>query len=563
MKKKTRFLALALLPVLLLGAVIPCFAWSAANTRAMGEFTDLDQNRWYYKDVEWAVRAGIMKNNGDSTKFEPNTSLTRAMFTQICYSFLQNGLEKDVSYTSTAPFSDLKAGAWYEKAVSFAYENGIVKGMGDNLFEPNSSITRQQMAVLYLSLIENYFGMKMDADLSLLDQFSDKDQIAGWAQRAVAAMVGINMLYGRDNGTFDPKGESTRAEAAALIRRFYDYYGKTAQLYLGKDVKLIPTMLEDFDGEGLHGWNDNFWHSAGFSNADCMPRDDAGNVKGDEVMYTADGNLYMTAYYPGEANTDDNGICRLISGHDLPTKFSQAYGFYEIRFKPAPARAICSAWWLTTNGSSTQAYPSWDPDNTADRNNPPYINGNTLENFVEMDIFETTRAPQDPTNPNVSDRIDKFTSTLHWNHWSRDDDGGRYSHHYVSVDKKATNRGTFTEKGNYLPATSMFDGNYHTVGFLWTEDGYKVWYDGNYMGDFEGAANSNMEAVLRLNLYYWNTTKEKPYNGDCFAEDFVDGKSQFVVDYVHVYQLSDYVENYAPDYHGNEIPSYYTEAIAK
>ena len=558
MKKKTRFLALALLPVLLLGAVIPCFAWSAANTRAMGEFTDLDQNRWYYKDVEWAVRAGIMKNNGDSTKFEPNTSLTRAMFTQICYSFLQNGLEKDVSYTSTAPFSDLKAGAWYEKAVSFAYENGIVKGMGDNLFEPNSSITRQQMAVLYLSLIENYFGMKMDADLSLLDQFSDKDQIAGWAQRAVAAMVGINMLYGRSKDTFDPKGESTRAEAAALIRRFYDYYGKTAQLYLGKDVKLIPTMLEDFDGEGLHGWNDNFWHSVGFSNADCMPRDDAGNVKGDEVMYTADGNLYMTAYYPGEADTDDNGICGLISGHDLPTKFSQAYGFYEIRFKPAPARAICSAWWLTTNGSSTQSYPRWGGDGV-DYNNPPYIDGNTLENFVEMDIFETTMNPIYLTG----NKSDKLTTTIHWNHWATGGDEGRNRQHYALVENKSTGRGASTDGGKYLPTTSLFDGNYHTVGFLWTEDGYKVWYDGNYMGDFKGAANSNMEAVLRLNLYYWNTTSEKPYNGDCYAEDFVDGKSQFVVDYVHVYQLSQYVEDYAPDYHGNTAPAYYTAAIEK
>lgn len=558
MKKKTRFLALALLPVLLLGAVIPCFAWSAANTRAMGEFTDLDQNRWYYKDVEWAVRAGIMKNNGDSTKFEPNTSLTRAMFTQICYSFLQNGLEKDVSYTSTAPFSDLKAGAWYEKAVSFAYENGIVKGMGDNLFEPDSSITRQQMAVLYLSLIENYFGMKMDADLSLLDQFSDKDQIAGWAQRAVAAMVGINMLYGRDNGTFDPKGESTRAEAAALIRRFYDYYGKTAQLYLGKDVKLIPTMLEDFDGEGLHGWNDNFWHSADFSTASCLPRYDAKNVKGDEVMYTADGNLYMTAYYPGEADTDDNGICGLISGHDKPTKFSQAYGFYEIRFKPAPARAICSAWWLTTNGSSTQSYPRWG-DDCDNFNNPPYIDGYTLENFVEMDIFETTMNPIYLTG----NKSDKLTTTIHWNHWKTDGDEGRNRQHYALVENKSAGRGVSTDDGKYLPTTSMFDGEFHTVGFLWTEDGYKVWYDGNYMGDFEGAANSNMEAVLRLNLYYWNTTSEKPYNGDCYAEDFVDGKSQFVVDYVHVYQLSQYVEDYAPDYHGNTAPSYYTAAIEK
>ena len=559
-------IATALLFALLAAVILPCAAWSSApNTVAMDRFTDIPKKAWYYDDVEWAVRSGIMKNNGDPTKFEPQTTLNRAMFTQICYNFLSKGLGRNVAYDAIAPFTDVKQSSWFCDAVSFAYENGIVSGMGGGRFAPMENITRQQMAVLYRSLIENYFGIELPVDLSILDQFVDRDSIAPWAKEAVAAVVGAELLYGKSGGKFDPAGASTRAEAAALIQRFYRYYGRTYQCFLG-DVDLVPTMLEDFDGAGKDGWNHNFWLPVEDSDAPFLPAKDASVTVynpalgrdvdinySSERMYTEDGALYMTAYYPAEYNTDDNGICGLIYGHDLPTQFSQAFGYYEIRFKPAQARAICSAWWLTTNGGA-QPYPSWGGPGV-DYNNPP--TSDPYENFVEMDIFETTRSPQ-----GIGAKTDKLTTTLHWNHWKPGGDQGRFAHQYALVERES--EGVKTNAGAYLPDWSLFDGAYHTIGFLWDKDGYAVYYDGNYMGNFERAVLSDMEAVLRLNLYYWNTTNEKPYNGDCYREDFdEEGKSTFVIDYVHVYQFREYLDEYAPNYHGNPTPAYYAQAIGE
>ena len=108
MKKSFRFLALALLPVLLAGMLVPCFAWSEPNDLAVRRYKDLSAKAWYYDDVAWVAKTGLMQYSNDPQKFEPQSPLTRAMFTQICYNFLSKGLEKDVSYDAVAPFTDVK-----------------------------------------------------------------------------------------------------------------------------------------------------------------------------------------------------------------------------------------------------------------------------------------------------------------------------------------------------------------------------------------------------------------------------------------------------------------------
>lgn len=111
MKKSFRFLALALLPVLLAGMLVPCFAWSEPNDLAVRRYKDLSAKAWYYEDVAWVAKTGLMQYSNDPQKFEPQSPLTRAMFTQICYNFLSKGLEKDVSYDAVAPFTDVKKAA--------------------------------------------------------------------------------------------------------------------------------------------------------------------------------------------------------------------------------------------------------------------------------------------------------------------------------------------------------------------------------------------------------------------------------------------------------------------
>ena len=546
MKKSFRFLALALLPVLLAGMLVPCFAWSEPNDLAVRRYKDLSAKAWYYDDVALVAKTGLMQYSNDPQKFEPQSPLTRAMFTQICYNFLSKGLEKDVSYDAVAPFTDVKKSSWFCDAVSFAYENGIVNGMGAGRFAPLENITRQQMAVLYRGLIENYFGVQLPVDLSVLDQFTDRDSIASWAKESVAAIVGIGLLYGKDGARFDPAGVSTRAEAAALIRRFYIYYTMTPQCYVADAIgsqALIPTMIDEFDGEGSEGWNQNLWTPVGggaalYGHGDTvdppdMPRDQR------RSMHTEDGALYLDIYYPnGEAANIDG----LFSGHDVPNKFAQSYGFYEVRFKPCPAHYICSAYWLTTNaeGNSDKWGVERNPDGTI--KDP----ANALKNFVEFDIFES-----EPIDINNSFIRKKVMSTLHWEQFYSATD-------YVYAPEHTYVAGNRLRSGPYLP-DSFYDGNYHTIGFLWSKDTYSVWYDGVFAYEYQNVPPTDCPAVLRLNIYYWCDLEDlAPYRSDYDA----DGIASFVVDYIKVFQLSDYLTEYAPKYYGNPTPEYYTQAKA-
>ena len=561
MKKSFRFLALALLPVLLAGMLVPCFAWSEPNDLAVRRYKDLSAKAWYYEDVAWVAKTGLMQYSNDPQKFEPQSPLTRAMFTQICYNFLSKGLEKDVSYDAVAPFTDVKKSSWFCDAVSFAYENGIVNGMGAGRFAPLENITRQQMAVLYRGLIENYFGVQLPVDLSVLDQFTDRDSIASWAKESVAAIVGIGLLYGKDGARFDPAGVSTRAEAAALIRRFYIYYTMTPQCYVADAIgsqALIPTMIDEFDGEGTTGWNHDLWTPVAGGYASYLPPNDiTTDVDGTvlrapysgERMYTKDGALYLNAYYPTDGKiptnsagtSSQNHITGLFSGHDIPNKFAQSYGFYEVRFKPCPARYICSAYWLTTNAEG-------DPDNWVERNPDGTIKDpeNALKNFVEFDIFES-----EPIDINNSFIRKKVMSTLHWNQFSSATD-------HVYVGEHTYVAGNRLRSGPYLP-DSFYDGNYHTIGFLWSKDTYSVWYDGVFAYEYQNVPPTDCPAVLRLNIYYWCDLEDlAPYRSDYDA----DGIASFVVDYIKVFQLSDYLTEYAPKYYGNPTPEYYTQAKA-
>ena len=70
--------------------------------------------------------------------------MTRAEFVTM----LANLAGADVSKTSSAGFTDVVKGAWYEGNVDWAVANGIVSGYGDGRFGPNDQITREQMAVM-------------------------------------------------------------------------------------------------------------------------------------------------------------------------------------------------------------------------------------------------------------------------------------------------------------------------------------------------------------------------------------------------------------------------------
>ena len=105
-------------------------------------------------------------------------------------------------------FSDT-SGHWARDSIKTAAAHGIVSGYSENSFGPNDPITREQMAVM----------ISRAANLSDGEgkTFADSNQIADWAQAAVAAVSGKNIISGYPDNTFRPQAYATRAEAVTVI----------------------------------------------------------------------------------------------------------------------------------------------------------------------------------------------------------------------------------------------------------------------------------------------------------------------------------------------------------
>ena len=128
----------------------------------MDRFTDLDPNGWAYPSIEYCVRHGLMSGMSD-TIFSPNTVTTRAQLVQVLYH-----LAGDPDMTGvTTPFTDLTSD-WYQAAVAWAYETGVVDGTSPTTFSPSRPVTREQAAVLlmrYAARLPGFAGSAvLDAD---------------------------------------------------------------------------------------------------------------------------------------------------------------------------------------------------------------------------------------------------------------------------------------------------------------------------------------------------------------------------------------------------------------
>ena len=123
---------------------------------------------------------------------------------------------------SGAGFSDVNPGAWYANATTWAHHNGIVLGVGDGSFAPAANITREEMAVM-LYRFANHRNLNLPTGNNA--NFSDANTVSSWASDAVSAIAEAGVLQGRPNGTFAPLDTANRVEAAAVFARMLAIIG--------------------------------------------------------------------------------------------------------------------------------------------------------------------------------------------------------------------------------------------------------------------------------------------------------------------------------------------------
>ena len=116
-------------------------------------------------------------------------------------------------------FTDVEKDSYYEKAVAWASANAIVSGVSEDRFEPNEPITREQMAAIIYRFAA-YKGYDTGANGSAA--YEDNGEISDYAKEAVIWTSEKSIMKGNPDGTFAPKANTTRAQVAAVFMRIFE-----------------------------------------------------------------------------------------------------------------------------------------------------------------------------------------------------------------------------------------------------------------------------------------------------------------------------------------------------
>ncbi|TDQ36911.1 S-layer homology domain-containing protein [Aureibacillus halotolerans] len=276
--KKTWLLAAGLV------LAVPVHA-GAANDDVSGHYFEVE-----IRDLE---EAGIMNGYGNG-QFKPDQNVTRAEFA----AFVSRSLSLS---KGEATFTDVSEEHPLYNEVGAAAEAGIVRGIGDDLFDPKRFITREEMAVMLDRAVQYKDIDPEAAELTFLD----KDDIL--YPLNVRHTVALGIVAGGKDGMFRPKDSATRGQAATFIHRMLEAIA-VAELPEPEEPITPPeepvTPEEElpdppetssdayrtatFDSEGQPQFSDevNSWEEAlellGDKDADVL-------YKGDQIVWIADG----------------------------------------------------------------------------------------------------------------------------------------------------------------------------------------------------------------------------------------------------------------------------------
>lgn len=206
---KKRMFSIMFATILLLSA-IPRVAEAAVIT----DFTDVKPGAWYYDAVDYAAKNGLYAGTSRTT-FSPEAPMTRGMFVVVLGRFA--GASE--SYKSTQElFSDIKESDYYFTFASWARDNGVISGVGNNQFAPNQPITREQIATMFFN-----YAKKFKYDVAFSDvkytKFPDTGAVSSYAVDALKWTTWNEIINGTD-GNISPKGIATRAQVAQMFFNF-------------------------------------------------------------------------------------------------------------------------------------------------------------------------------------------------------------------------------------------------------------------------------------------------------------------------------------------------------
>ena len=223
-----------LLSSLMAAAMLLTGAPSAFAAVSDTGFADVAANAWYADAVEYVRDNGLMSGTSTTT-FSPDGTMTRAMLATTLYREAGSP-----AVTGADTFSDTQAGAWYEDAVLWASQEGVVSGYGNGLFGTNDPVSREQIA----TILWRYAG---SPSTSAGQDFADETAISAYASAAVDWARANGIVNGMEGNRFAPQLSATRAQVATILRNYLTMDQEDTQT---PDPDTGRTLVVYFSGSG-------------------------------------------------------------------------------------------------------------------------------------------------------------------------------------------------------------------------------------------------------------------------------------------------------------------------
>lgn len=178
------------------------------------QFTDISKH-WAKASIEYVAAKGLVSGTAENT-FSPNAAMTRGMLVAV----LARLTEVDVKEYKDSSFTDVPGSKYYAPYIQWAYERGIIQGMGDGTFAPDKAITREQIAVIFTNYAK-VAGHTLPAGKEAKG-YADGGRIGSSYKAAVTAMQQAGIMTGDTANQFNPKSGTTRAEVSSMLHRYIE-----------------------------------------------------------------------------------------------------------------------------------------------------------------------------------------------------------------------------------------------------------------------------------------------------------------------------------------------------
>ena len=250
-------------------------------------FKDIKNDDWYVDAAQWAVNNSLM-NGVSGDEFAPDDTVTRAMVVTMLWR-----LSEMPAVEKFSPFADVKDGEWYMEAVAWAASNDVIKGVNGNEFSPDTPVTREQLASI-LYRYAKVAGRGFSDDWAFFLNFPDAAEVSEYAYEPFCWMTMKGIINGMDDGTLAPNANVTRAQIAAMLRRFA-VESLSYEEFKALDVKQQKQVFAAMTGKEIYELVKNSSENWPVTSYDLISPE---NAKETVVLYDNNGDLHFNLAWP-------------------------------------------------------------------------------------------------------------------------------------------------------------------------------------------------------------------------------------------------------------------------